>query len=310
MVLARRYGTILETGQPAASGPSPCGLLADREDRALAIQNTQSVVRYTGNGTQSSYAVPFPFAASDHLEVTVYNPTSKIETVLLLGTDYSVSGVGGSSGTVTLLGSYAPLPSGHIVSIRRIPPFTQTTDIRNQGAYRPELHEERFDLTVMQLHRLHEELQRTLRLPVTDLESLSTLPRLADLKNRFLAFDAFGKPIASPAAQPAMPDVLWSFAGALATNRNDEIPRIRMPRAGQFVAFDLELVTAPSGSAVRVEFLKNDAIAATVEVAAGQVTASLVTTIAYNAGDVWVPRIVQVGSTSPGKTLAMRARGS
>ncbi len=276
----------------------------------MALSNTQSVVRYTATGSQSAYSVPFPVLDASHLEVAVYNPSTKVETILTPGVDYSVSGVGDQTATVTLLGIYSPLASESILSIRRVPPLTQTTDIRNLGAYRPELHETRFDLLTMQIQRLAEELARAPKLPVTDLGSLLSLPRLDDLKNKFLAFDASGKPIPSAGAQPAMADVLWSFAGPLATNRNSEIPRIRMPRAGQFVGFDLELVTAPVGAGVRVEFLKNDLVAATVEIPSEQVTASVTLTVTYNLGDVWVPRIVQVGSTSPGQTLAMRARGT
>lgn len=64
-------------------------------------------ITYNGNGTASPLAVPFRFLSNDHLIVTRIDANGA-RTVLVRGTDYSVSGAGaGSGGTVTPLASIA-----------------------------------------------------------------------------------------------------------------------------------------------------------------------------------------------------------
>lgn len=85
------------------------------------VTSTTSSVSYTGNGATTAYAVPFRFLASTDLVVTVAGVTKTIVT------DYTVSGAGGTSGTVTFL--VAPANATAVV-IRRAVDFTQKLSIR------------------------------------------------------------------------------------------------------------------------------------------------------------------------------------
>lgn len=128
---------------------------------------------YTGNGATSIYAYSFKVFDDDDLTVIVRD-TDDVETTLTKTTDYTVSGVGESSGgNVTLVNaSQAWLTSGnlksnYVLTIKRELDLLQETDIRNQGTFLPETHEDAFDKFVMMIQQQQDRLDRTFRLPVT-----------------------------------------------------------------------------------------------------------------------------------------------
>lgn len=171
----------------------------------MALSSTTNRVRYTADGTDSQYAYPFRIRAATDLLVTVRN-TSGTETTLTYLTDYTVSGVGeASGGNVTLvdsnqawLDSDGDLTSGYVITIRRKRPLTQTQDIRNQGDYYPETHEDAFDHGVMIAQAQQTQIDSALRLKETDDHTADmTLPLEADRASKFLAFNSDGEPIAS-----------------------------------------------------------------------------------------------------------------
>lgn len=171
----------------------------------MALSSTTNRVSYTASGSQSVYAYPFKVFSSSHLLVTVRN-TNDVETTLALSTDYTVSGVGeASGGNVTLvdsnqawLDSDGDLIANYVITIRRVVPLTQATDIRNQGSYYPEDIEDQFDKCVMQIQQVDNKAGNAIRLKETDDQTADmTLPVEADRASKFLAFDADGEPIAS-----------------------------------------------------------------------------------------------------------------
>ncbi len=135
---------------------------------------TTSKVAYTGNGSVSVYDYTFKIFDDDDLVVTVRNLLSA-ETILTKTTDYTVTGVGLSSGTrqVTLVSSgqawltAGKLTSGYLISIRRVNDLIQETDLRNGGTYYPEDVEDQFDKQVMVDQQQQDEIDRSVRLPET-----------------------------------------------------------------------------------------------------------------------------------------------
>lgn len=137
------------------------------------ISSSTSRSTYTGNGNVDTYSYGFRIFSNTDLLVTVRN-TSDVETTLVLTTDYTVTGVGSSSGNVVLVNSSqawldadGDLKSGYILTIRRVRPLTQDTDIRNQGQFYPETHEDTFDHLVMIDQQQQDELDRSMKLPET-----------------------------------------------------------------------------------------------------------------------------------------------
>lgn len=128
---------------------------------------TSSVDRndYIGNGATAIYPYGFKIFAETDLLVTKRD-TANAETTLAINTDYTVSGVGvKSGGNVTL--TAGSLPASYSLTIRRVRPLTQETDIRNQGDFYPEIHEDVFDGLVMIDQQQQEEIDRSLKIPET-----------------------------------------------------------------------------------------------------------------------------------------------
>lgn len=163
----------------------------------MTVSSTTSRNDYVGNGATSSYAYSFRIFANTDLVVTVRD-TNSVETTLALTTDYTVSGVGnGSGGNVVLvnasqswlLGGF--LRSGFALSIQRRLPLTQATDIRNQGDFYPETHEDQFDRLVMISQQQQDSLNRSVQLGDSYNPSGYSL-ELTPAQNTFLGWDSAG----------------------------------------------------------------------------------------------------------------------
>jgi len=123
------------------------------------LTTTAKAGPYAGAGTTGPFAVPFRFLDAAHLRVI--RNTAGVETVLALGTDYTVSGVGATSGTVTLV---APLPIGQTLTVVRNVPATQEADYVPGDAFPAESHESALDKLTMIAQQNTEALGRTLRI--------------------------------------------------------------------------------------------------------------------------------------------------
>lgn len=141
----------------------------------MSLASPTNRIDYTGNGSVSTYSYTFKIFAATDLVVTVANTaTPPVETTLALGVDYTVTGVLGSSGgSISLVNASqawltgGDLTNGYHLTIQRVCPLTQITDIRNQGAFFPEIHEDTFDRLVMLCQQLQEQLSRSLVIPIT-----------------------------------------------------------------------------------------------------------------------------------------------
>jgi len=148
----------------------------------MSLSAATSRSPFTGDGATSVYAYSYLIQAESHLLVTVKD-LNDAETTLVLTTDYTVDGVGAATGgNITLVdASQAWLDSGgdlltdFVLVIRRVVPITQTTDIRNQGSFFPETHEDTFDFSRMIDQQQQDLIDRSMTLPETsDATAIST----------------------------------------------------------------------------------------------------------------------------------------
>jgi hypothetical protein len=131
----------------------------------VTISTTTTLNRYTGNSVTTVFPYTYRILAATDLVVTKRAASTLVETTLVYPTDYSVSGVGNTSGgSVTL--TVAPA-SGDLLVVERAVPATQPTSIRNQGSYFPETHENVFDRQTMVDQQQATALGRTFSLPKT-----------------------------------------------------------------------------------------------------------------------------------------------
>lgn len=111
----------------------------------MTISAATRTAAFAGNGSTTVFPLPssLRFFADIDLQVFLYTiSTGVADPVLVLNTDYTVSGAGTSSASVTM--TVAP-PSGKGLLVRRVLPLSQSADITNLGAFYPEIHEQAFD---------------------------------------------------------------------------------------------------------------------------------------------------------------------
>lgn len=117
---------------------------------------------YTGNGVTTSFPYTFRIFKKSDLVVQVADLNENI-TDLVLDTDYTVTGAGGYTGGNVVLSS--PLTNGYQISISRELPVTQDTDLRNQGKFFAEVHEDAFDKLTMLIQQVRSMFSLSLRKP-------------------------------------------------------------------------------------------------------------------------------------------------
>ncbi len=171
----------------------------------MTVPSIVSRDNYVGNGAASVYAYNFKIFANTDLVVTVAD-LNDAETTLVLATDYTVDGVGDATGgNVTLvsagqawLDTDGDLLTSFALTIRRVRPVTQTTDIRNQGPYAPEDIEDSLDHGIMVAQQRQDDADRSLKLPETEagLAVNTVIPSVANRASMVLAFNAAGEIIA------------------------------------------------------------------------------------------------------------------
>lgn len=117
---------------------------------------------YTGNGVTTSFPYTFRIFKKTDLAVSVVDLSENI-TELVLDTDYTVTNAGGYNGGNVVL--TAPLAAGWQISIARELEPTQETDLRNQGKFFAEVHEDAFDKLTMLIQQAYSVFRLALRKP-------------------------------------------------------------------------------------------------------------------------------------------------
>lgn len=169
----------------------------------MTVSSSTSRMSYIGADSTSVFPYSYKIFDQSELLVTVALTSTGVETTLVIATDYTVSGVGTSTGgNVTLVNASQAwltagnLKTGYTMSIRRVVPVTQTTSILSNGPYDAKLHEKAFDRGVMRDQQLTDEVNRSLQLPETEAGTAAktTLPDAATRALKAFIFDASGNP--------------------------------------------------------------------------------------------------------------------
>lgn len=138
----------------------------------LPLGNRTDAVGANSTGT---YSYTFRILTQNDLRITVRNPSSNVESTLVLTTDYTVSGVGDvGGGSITLvdvdqvwLGTGNFLNTSWPITLRGVESLVQETDIRNQGDYYPEGIEDAFDYQMRISQQQQDQIDRSAKLPET-----------------------------------------------------------------------------------------------------------------------------------------------
>lgn len=112
----------------------------------MTVQTNTNVANFFGNGA-ATYPIGFKFNSAADLVVQKTVIATGVTTTLTLNSDYSVAGAGvEEGGSITF--NQAPT-SAESIKVTRVVDLLQLTDLRNQGKFYAEVHEEVFDKLVM-----------------------------------------------------------------------------------------------------------------------------------------------------------------
>ncbi|WP_286882084.1 MULTISPECIES: hypothetical protein [unclassified Cupriavidus] len=163
----------------------------------MTISTTSNEVVAQGNGITTSFNFSFPVQLASHLLV-YYTDATGAQT-LLSPASYSVTGVGtANGGSVTYPLSGSPIATGTILTIQRIVPYKQLTDIVNQSGFYPNVVENALDYLTMEVQQLAQMAQLSLSVPFSATVPSLVLPGTKGRALGLVGFDANGNAIIYP----------------------------------------------------------------------------------------------------------------
>jgi hypothetical protein len=157
---------------------------------------TRKAGPFNGNDVTTSFPFTFKVFAAADLRV-VLTDSAGAESDLVLDSDYSITlnpdqdASPGGSITYPLIGD--PLATGEKLTAVGNIEALQPTDITNGGGFYPQVIENMSDRAVMLIQQLAEELDRTIRISVSDADTQGLeLPAAGSRADKVLGFDANG----------------------------------------------------------------------------------------------------------------------
>jgi len=158
----------------------------------MTISTTIIKSSYSGNGSTTAFTYNFKITDQDDIEVIIRSANGT-ETVKTLTTHYTVSGVGGNSGTVTFTAGNIPV-TGETVLLRRSTPQTQAMDLIDNDPMSADTIEDAHDKVIAITQELQEEVDRSIKLSRTNtMTSTEFTVDASSRANKILAFDSAGE---------------------------------------------------------------------------------------------------------------------
>jgi hypothetical protein len=182
---------------------------------------------YDGNGSITTFDYEFRIQSDDELLVTRQN-ANLTETVLDLDTDYTVTGVGDTTGGTIVLVDADRAPTNTKLVIQYDGDFNQSTDYSNQGSIQLEVLENTLDHLMMHVRALKELSDRSVKVDAFDTYDSAVLE---DAYVNALA----AATSAAEAAASAATAVSYGAVGDGTTNDTDAFDDMDTNQAGERV---------------------------------------------------------------------------
>lgn len=186
----------------------------------MTVETTINRTAYLGNGSTTTFAVPFKFLEPEHLVVVL--TTAGADAPQTLDDDYAVTGAGAAGGGSVVFVD-APASGARVTIYRSVPP-TQTSDWVENDPDPAEVKERAFDKLTMLVQQVLDGLARSFRVKETAAGSVST--DITPVPNGVLAWNSAGTALTtSTGGLPlaVLPTPIpgqylgWDGSGALAT---------------------------------------------------------------------------------------------
>jgi hypothetical protein len=178
----------------------------------------------TGDGTSTSVGFAWPLPKKEDIRVTVGGVAKTVDV------DFSVTGVGGASGTVTFV---TPPGAGVPVVIYRETTLSRAQDYQVAGDFLAPVVNADFDrvwYVLMELLRGSRAPAASLRVPLG--ETVSELPPMPGRALKQLTTDASGNVVATVPSSGSAADVLLQLASTASTTVGDALLGVKRNRSG------------------------------------------------------------------------------
>ena len=160
----------------------------------MSVSSELYKVNVVGDGSTPTIAFNRKVFNSTDIKGFKYDATTYIETALVNGTDFTVSGAGDTSSGVTITPSSA-IPAGTNWVMFSDAGNAQSTTLTTAGEFPAKSLEFAFDKLAIGTQEADGKADRALKLPISDTAS-ADIPNKADRASKYLGFDANGDPIA------------------------------------------------------------------------------------------------------------------
>ncbi|MBP6014408.1 MAG: hypothetical protein KBA31_19425 [Alphaproteobacteria bacterium] len=208
----------------------------------MTLSTTTSRVSYAANGATTVFAFSFKVWAASNLKVYLRNNATLLDTLLTLGSDYTVDIVSyPNTGNVVF---FAAPGSGQTVVIVRDMPLTQDLDLIASGAFAAENVEVQLDKLAAEIQTLRELVARSPRFAVgTNLADIGLPEPRAGVANQLLGVTAAGDGYDLKVPANLSLQTVSSFMGTLLDDPDAATARATL---GIGSAVDLNLLTTDS----------------------------------------------------------------
>ncbi|MGK9045819.1 hypothetical protein KXR63_00465 [Stutzerimonas chloritidismutans] len=176
----------------------------------MTVQTNTNVASFNGNGVTQIFPVSFKFNRDTDLVVLLVDDATGSVSRLTLNSDYTVSGEGDEEGG--LINVVVAPATGKRLKVTRVVDILQLTDLRNQGKFFAEVHEDAFDLLTMIAQQHESGIKSALRVADSDPEP-ARIPAVAQRAGKILSFDSEGNPVAVAPISDSSTELRVELAG-------------------------------------------------------------------------------------------------
>lgn len=167
----------------------------------MTVTTTAASQIFQGNGVTTTFSYTFLIPSStgsttDQTWCTLTYTDANGNQTILASNLWSITGVGSQAGgTVTYIPAIA---TGTTVTLQRVLPYTQLTNLTNQSAYNASVVMGMDDYVTMLVQQILQAQQKSIQFPAVDVSTLNAiLPAAAARAGLVLSFDANGNVVAS-----------------------------------------------------------------------------------------------------------------